>query len=182
MQRMLPELEENSTFLRYYEIWRQKPSSVVFAPLAEILILHKCYQEAITVCKKGLDNNPDLVSGRVALARAYLGVGNLGRAKEEAARVLEVYPNHPEALKIKGFAVASLGVSVAVPAEKVGRNKFEPSSLNPRDDRRWSTSTMAEIFAAQGDLSEARRIYATILKSDPDNIRAKEGLKKIVGE
>lgn len=169
MRSMRPELSENSTFLRYYEILQRNPSSVVFAPLAEVLNLHKCYEEAITVCKKGLEHNPEMVSGRVALSRAYVGVKNYNRAKEEALKVLAKMPNHPESLEIIRFVNGEDG-------------RFFPTTLNPEEDERWNTLTMAEIFLDQNNFSGAEKILKNILAKDPDNKRAKDGLSRIRGE
>lgn len=175
---------ENSTFLKYHEILRNNPSSIVFAPLAEMLIIHKCYEEAIIVCKKGLEKNPDLVSGRIALARAYVGVGNYKRAAEEAGCVLSKYPNHPEAMSI--ISAANLNRErkdehFKPLSPRPVESHLEPSSLDPTADERWNTPTMAEILASQGNIETARKIYNGILKNDPTNQRAAEGLKKLYG-
>jgi len=181
---MRPELVENSTFLRYHEILRNNPNSIVFAPLAEMLIVHKCYEEAIVVCKKGLEKNPDLVSGRIALARAYVGVGNYKRAVEEANRILSKYPGHPEAMDI--ISAADAGVKdkhprLAPAIQKTAEADVGPSSLDPITDERWNTPTMAEILASQGNIEMAKKIYEGILRRNPTDRRAAEGLKKLYG-
>lgn len=184
MRGMRQEIRDNSTFLRYHAIWSANPSSVVFAPLAEMLILHKCYEEAIVVCKKGLEKNPDLVSGRIALARAYVGVSNLKRAKEEVTIILNKYKNHPEALEILKVCNGKLTRNISEESAATAFTEdhdivIEPSSLDPIEDARWNTVTMAEIFASQGDTSAAKKIYDNILKREPDNSRAKEGLVRL---
>lgn len=169
----MSKISENSTFLRYHEIFRQNPSSVVFAPLAEMLIIHGCYEEAITVCKKGLDQNPQLVSGRIALAKGYVGVSNLRRAREEAETVLKIFPGHPEALKIVERCEGRL-------RSKEGHS-LEPSEPSPEQAVHWNTVTMADIFAAQGNVAKAREIYMAILERDPDNFKARRGLENLSG-
>lgn len=185
MRSMIPDISNNPTYLRYYEILRVNPSSIVFAPLAEILILHKCYQEAITVCKKGLEQNPELISGRIALARAYIGVGNYARAGEEAKYVLKNYPDHKEAVEILEIGrkhsdkkeIKSDYLPEIKPVQEEG--ELEESNLNPDEDNRWFTPTMAEIYAAQGNIEMARKIYNDILKREPGNIGAKEALNRL---
>lgn len=197
------DIDENPTFQRYYAIWRSNPSSVVFALLAEMLNHHRHFEEAITVCKKGLEKNPELVSGHIALSRAYFGVKNYRKAKDEAEKVLKLLPEHPEALEILGIseqkvciaehpipivphsvfveppkpprAVRSLKLKPKRPAE--GEN-IEASELDPSGDKRFATVTMAEMFAGQGNVAKAREIYENILKNDPNNARAREGLEK----
>ena len=182
---MNEKLKENSTFLRYYEILRVNPSSVVFAPLAEILIIHNCYQDAVAVCQKGLEYNPDALSGRIALARAYLGLHNYKMARAEAEKVLAKIADHPEALSLREIASRYHVDRKAERADKKTeliekKDIYSAGSLNPEVDKRWSTVTMAEIFAAQGNYSKARNIYNTILKNDPGNLRAKEGLNGLL--
>jgi predicted Zn-dependent protease len=77
-----------------------------------MLIMHGCYEEAITVCKKGLERNPNMVVGRVTLAKAYLAVGNYRRAAEEAEFALSLYPSHPAASKILESVRSRVGVSL----------------------------------------------------------------------
>jgi len=191
---MRPELKEDPTFLRYYEILRQNPASIVFAPLAEMLIFYKCYEEAILLCKKGLEKNPESVSGRLALAKAYRGVQNFKRAGEEAKAILSQYPDHPEAGEIVNHCAPSpppqrtpplwrtatatevvFGAGEKVPPE----TDLSPSSLDPAEDARWNTVTMAEILASQGNITKARQIYDNILKREPNNPIVKEGLRKL---
>ncbi len=185
MHAMKPELQDNETFLRYHAIWKSNPSSVVFAPLAEMLIMHRCFEEAINVCKKGLQENPTLVSGRIALARAYVHVSNFSRASEEAKSVLDLYPDHPEALEIFELSASKVkGPFEMVDREAVSHapeNTLEPSRLDPTHDLRWSTVTMADIYVTQGNYPVARRIYEHLLEREPENSRALEGLNKLKG-
>lgn len=184
MRDMQAEIRENPTFLRYYEILQRNPSSVVFAPLAEMLILHNCYEEAITICKKGLEKNPKLISGRVAIARAYYGVSNFRRAVQEAEKVLESYPSHPDALEIvelggKKLELKIEGGRAEAPSQQKASREFMPSRLDPTQDNRWNTVTMAQILANQGNIVMAKKIYNQILDKEPDNITAKEGIVQL---
>ena len=186
MQTMIPDISDNPTFLRYDQILRVNPSSIVFAPLAEMLILHKCCEEAITVCKKGLEQNPDLISGRVALARAYVGVLNYQRAKEEAEIVLKSYPDHSEADEILKVSENHLSGNKSAEKENfikttAAKDDFAISRLNPVKDGRWYTPTMAEIYASQGNVEMAKKIYKGLLEKNPGDTRAREGLDKLVG-
>jgi len=192
MLAMKPELQDSETFLRYHAIWKNNPSSVIFAPLAEMLIMHHCFEEAINVCKKGLQENPTLVSGRIALARAYVHVLNFSRASEEAKSVLDLYPEHPEALEIFEHSVSKVKGPLerverdaALPVQKVASHAvgdtLEPSRLDPTRDLRWNTVTMADIYTTQGNYSVARRIYEQLLEKEPENSRALNGLNKLKG-
>jgi len=91
----------NSLFLRYYNAWRENPSSIVFAPVADYFLMYGKAEDAITVCKEGLKHNPDSVSGRMVMAKAYLIRGELEEADKELERVLDLVPTHSRAQELR---------------------------------------------------------------------------------
>lgn len=200
---MKPELRENSTFLRYNEIWRINPSSIVFVPLAELLIMHKSYEDAVAVCKKGLERNPDLVSGHLTLARALFKISDLSRAANEAKFVLTKYPDHPEAAEILDLCESAAQKKVEMRVTEPPSHKTLPVAIANEDKdedgdgdgeeaspavveqgqkgfEHWNTITMAEICASQGNIAKAREIYNNILLREPKNERARIGLQKLM--
>jgi hypothetical protein len=54
----------------YFQILQEDPRSRVFAPLAESLIRRGRLEEAESLCRLGLEHNPDFSDGHLALARA----------------------------------------------------------------------------------------------------------------
>lgn len=170
---MRPDIKEDPTFLRYHEIFKNNPSSVVFAPLAELLIHYNCYEEAIDVCKRGLEKNVNMISGRIALAKAYAGIKDHNKAREEAKKVLEVIPDHPDALKM---AAQADNDGDQTESENIS---LEPSHLNPVEDLRWNTVTMAEIFIAQGNYELAKKVYRNVLRKEPNNQIALKGIETL---
>lgn len=97
---MRPELIENTAFLRYYEKWQKDPTSVVFAAISEIFRDHGMLDEAVKIAKEGLKHHPQLVSGQIALAKAYLAKGEMLLARQYAQSVLERMPDNEEARRI----------------------------------------------------------------------------------
>ena len=71
---------------RYQEILARESSSLVFAALSEAYRRRNMLDQAIAVCKKGLHHHPGFVSGRVALARAYVDKGETDRAAKGSPR------------------------------------------------------------------------------------------------
>ena len=75
------------------------PASIAFAQLAEECRRSGELQEAIRVCRVGLDRYPDYHSARVTLARALLAVDQLDEAKAQFERVLAAAPDHLSAAR-----------------------------------------------------------------------------------
>lgn len=193
---MHPELLNNSLFLRYYNQWQQDPTSIVFAPIAEYFLSYGLTDDAIRVCLAGLHHHPDLVSGRLSLAKAYLRKKEFTKAKGELQRVLNLVPNQSKALELFG--------QISGEAPKGARHLFEEQreegrgfnqvgslteelscskrSQAPLETTRWQTITMAKIYTAQGHRDQARQVYQAILAKDPQNQEAIQGLKQLEGE
>ena len=144
---MHPELLNNSIFLRYYNQWQEDPTSIVFAPIAEYLQIYGMLDEAIKVCLEGLKNHPDLVSGRLALAKAYVRKMDFEKAREELRRVLILMPDQEKALELMAQVDKELSPT--------------PKTKQPIG---WETVTMAKIYASQGHLHKAREVYQAILQ------------------
>lgn len=163
---MHPELLNNSLFLRYYNQWQQDPTSIVFAPIAEYFLSYGLTDDAIRVCLAGLHHHPDLVSGRLSLAKAYLRKKEFSKAKNELRRVLNLVPNQSKALEL---------------FNQLSQQEPAPSQPEP-ETTRWQTITMAKIYTAQGHCDQARQVYQAILAKDPQNQEAIQGLKQLEGE
>lgn len=202
---MRPELIEDQTFLRYYEKWQKDPTSVVFAAISEIFRSNGMINEAITIAKEGLKHHPELISGQLALAKAYMASGEAVLAKRYAALVLEKMPTNLEAKKMLSPGIttqvmiapdrtaeeAEEEITEDMPFSAIGSN-IEPE-LEPRVERSkerevaedgsvldmdaWYTVTMADILKSQGHIQRARRIYKKILEREPDNNEALSGLR-----
>ena len=95
--------------LKYLKIFQENPSSRIFAPLAE------CYRkignsdEAILICKEGLELNPDFVGGKVALARAYDDKKMYSEIRSLLKPVVEVAPDNIVAQKLYADACLQQG-------------------------------------------------------------------------
>ncbi len=70
------------------------PTSIAFAQLAEECRRSGEFQEAIRVCRVGLDRYPDFHSARVTLGRALLAVHQLDEAKSQFEAVLLGAPDN----------------------------------------------------------------------------------------
>jgi len=206
---MHSELMNNSLFLRYYNTWREDPSSIVFAPVADYFLMYGRVEDAFKVCAEGLKRNPDSVSGRMVLVKAHLAKGQLKEADKELIRILNLLPTHTRAQELRteidlalrgeirpaAVAVEPVVETAPGPVESSVETKTfaeeEAEELEAQTDidvttpsakpAAWQTVTMAKIYAAQGHDERARSIYQSILAHDPANEAARDGLHDLGG-
>lgn len=159
---MHPDLFHNALFLRYYHTWQRDPTSIVFAPLAEFLLRYRMVDDAYAMCQAGLRHHPHLVSGKLVMAKVFAARGEEEEATDLVRQVIADYPENTQAREL----LRTLEVPPAV---------AEPENVS----RGWRTVTMARILSSQGHYTQAREIYEAILKSDPRNEAARNGLQLI---
>jgi tetratricopeptide (TPR) repeat protein len=75
------------------------PTSIAFAALAEEFRRVGRFDEAIEVCRTGLQRHPAYLSARVTLGRALTEVGDLDGAKAELETVLRTAPENLAAIR-----------------------------------------------------------------------------------
>lgn len=97
---MHPDLLNNPTFLRYYEMWQRDPKSLVFAPLADFFCQYKLFADARKICEAGVRNNPNSVLAHYSMAKVYTYTREWHAAKHEALWVLAHTPKHEAAMEI----------------------------------------------------------------------------------
>ena len=78
---------------------QQDPASIVFGALAEEYRRADRLDEAIAVCRAGLERHPSYLSARVTLGRALQSLGQLDDARAEFERVIEVAPDNLAAIR-----------------------------------------------------------------------------------
>jgi tetratricopeptide (TPR) repeat protein len=75
------------------------PSSIAFAQLAEEYRRASMFQEAVDVCRAGLDVHPSYLSARVTLGRALIELQQLEDAQRELEHVLQTAPENLAAIR-----------------------------------------------------------------------------------
>jgi tetratricopeptide (TPR) repeat protein len=78
---------------------QKDPASIAFAQLAEEHRRAREYDEAIRVCRAGLEQHPAYLSARITLGRALLEVGEPDEAAAEFEYVLRVAPDNLTAIR-----------------------------------------------------------------------------------
>lgn len=75
------------------------PASIAFAQLAEEFRRAGQYQEAVAVCRAGLERHPSYLSARVTLGRALIELGRFDEAQTELNHVVRSAPGNLAAIR-----------------------------------------------------------------------------------
>ncbi len=78
---------------------QRDPTSIAFAQLAEECRRAGHFQEAVDVCRAGLEIHPGYLSARVTLGRALIELGDLDSALAELEHVLKSAPDNLAAIR-----------------------------------------------------------------------------------
>ncbi len=78
---------------------RADPSSIAFAQLGEEYRRGGSFDEAVQVCRAGLDRHPGYLSARVTLGRALMELGQFDEAEQEFDLVLGTAPDNLAAIR-----------------------------------------------------------------------------------
>ena len=78
---------------------QKDPASIAFAQLAEECRRAGVYQEAVDVCRAGLELHPGYLSARVTLGRALIELNDLDTALAELEHVLKSAPENLAAIR-----------------------------------------------------------------------------------
>jgi tetratricopeptide (TPR) repeat protein len=89
-------------FAEYLRRFREDPKSRVFAPLAEAYRRMGRVDDAINICREGLEHHPDFHGGRVALAKCFIDKKLFEDAKAELKRVIQAAPENLLAQRLLG--------------------------------------------------------------------------------
>jgi len=192
-----------SAIRRYEERLAKDPASLAFAALADLYRKAGRTREAIALCRDGLERYPHYTTARLILAKACLAEGDQESARAELNEVVAQSPDDVQAHRLLAdlyrrrgtldLALRHLDRVVALdPADREatklrdllrgGGTPGEASGLRKiLEDDTFVTVSFATICLEQGLLEEAAGIFLRILKRDPDNLPAREGLEEALG-
>ncbi len=77
------------------------PTSIAFAALAEEYRRIGKFQDAVDVCRRGLERHPAYISAKVTLARALIELMQLDEAQQELDAVLRIAPENLAAIRAR---------------------------------------------------------------------------------
>jgi len=134
---------------KYLREYQENPRSRVFAPLAEAYRKSGLVDEAIEICREGLEYHPNFTSGMVAVARCYIDKGLYTAAIKELEKVVSEVPDNYLAQKL-------LAHSYNLTGDKNNSLKAYKTVLylNPKDDEVIKTVKEMEKSTTAAEVEE----------------------------
>ncbi len=185
---------------RHEERLARDPSSLAFAQLADLYRKAGRTQDAIALCRQGLARYPQYTTARLILAKAWLAEARLDEAGAEIRAILDQTPKDVQCLRLAAEVERRQG-HIDGAADYLDRVvKLDPGDRESRAllgflradpaagegagvarvlrDETFATLTFGAACLEQGCLDEAAAVFTRLLRKDPDNLRAREGLEQ----
>jgi tetratricopeptide (TPR) repeat protein len=190
-----------SAMRRHEERLARDPASLAFAQLADLYRKAGRMPEAIALCRQGLTRYPQYTTARLILAKAWLAEGRLDEAGAEIRTALEQSPKDVQCLRlaaeverrrgnVDGAADCLERVVKLDPGDResrvlLGLLRADPQATGEasglarvlRDDT-FVTLTFGTTCLEQGCLDEAASVFTRLLRRNPDDTGAREGLEQ----
>jgi tetratricopeptide (TPR) repeat protein len=186
---------------RHEERLARDPSSLAFAQLADLYRKAGRTQDAITLCRQGLERYPQYTTARLILAKSWLAEGRLDEASAEIRTMLEGNPKDVQCLRLAAEVERRRGrvdaaadhlerVVTLDPGDRESRAllgflRADPQAMADstgltrvlRDDT-FATRTFGAACLEQGCYDEAAAVFTRLLRRDPNDSGAREGLEQ----
>ena len=186
---------------RHEERLARDPGSLAFAQLADLYRRAGRTQDAITLCRQGLERYPQYTTARLILARAWLADDRLDEAAAEIRIVLDQNPKDVQCLRLAAEVERRQGnldgaadhLEQAVrldPGDRESKALLGFLRADPQTDGEGSalarvlrddtfvTLTFGTACLEQGALEEAATVFTRLLRKDGNNTGAREGLEQ----
>jgi tetratricopeptide (TPR) repeat protein len=124
------------------------PTSLVYVDLADALRRRGQRDEALRVVLHGLARHPEHADGHDALARIYVDLGDLERARLAWDQTLQIAPDHAAALRGMGFVLFRQGQAAAAAAALERALALDPGDAAARRALETVRAAAPEVFVA----------------------------------
>lgn len=199
---MAEDAAASSAIQRYEERLARDPASLAFAALADLYRKAGRIEEAIVLCRDGLQRYPHYATARLILAKACLSTGDSKSALAELGLVIAQNPDDAQAHRLLAdlyrrqgavdLAVRHLErVAVLDPSDREAarlRDLLSGSACGEASPLRkvlegdtFVTVAFGTLCLEQGLHDEAATIFLRILKRDPHHAAARERLEEALG-
>jgi Flp pilus assembly protein TadD len=154
----------------------------------------------VTLCRSGLVRWPHYTTARLILAKALAAEGELAQALAETRALLEVAPKDVQAHRLAAELHRRLGQVDESVLHLESATRLDPGDRESRSllallraaapqgedasglgrvlaDDTFATVAFGTLCLEQGCVEEAAQTFTRILRKDPDNRRAREGLE-----
>lgn len=186
---------------RQEERLQRDPGSLAFAQLADLYRKAGRIAEAVALCRDGLARYPQYTTARLILAKALMARDELDEALGQLQAILEVSPNDGQCHRLTAelhrrrgrldAALQHLEAAVRLdPGDREARTLLgllratAPSAGDASGlgrvlaDDTFVTVPFGRLCLEQGLIEEAAQVFTRILRRDPDNSEAREGLEQ----
>ena len=190
-----------SAIRRHEERLARDPSSLAFAPLADLYRKVGRTADAISLCRDGLVRYPHYTTARLVLAKALAAEEAIDDALGELRLILQSNPGDAQCHRLAAqlhrqrgaidAALTHLEAAVALdPTDResrslVGLLRADPAAANEGSglarvfaDDTFITLPFAAVCLDQGLADEAAHVFTRILRKDPNSREAREGLEQ----
>jgi tetratricopeptide (TPR) repeat protein len=186
---------------RQEERLQRDPTSLAFAQLADLYRKVGRTREAVALCRGGLARYPHYTTARLILAKALMAEGELEAALGELTAILEVSPKDLQSHRLAAEIHRRRGGVDAVVAHLEAVTRLDPGDRESRallgllrtgaaaepdglgrvlGDDTFVTTTFGRVCLDQGLPEEAAHVFTRLLRRDPNNSAAREGLEQAV--
>ncbi len=186
---------------RQEERLQRDPTSLAFAQLADLYRKIGRTRAAITLCREGLERYPHYTTARLILAKALLAEDEFDQALAELSAILAVSPNDLQCHRLAAeihrrqgrldVAVDHLEAAVRLDAGDresralLGLLRAEAPAGNGVGglgrvlaDDTFVTTSFGRACLEQSLADEAAQVFGRILRREPDNSEARQGLEQ----
>lgn len=190
-----------SAIRRHEERLQRDPTSLAFAQLADLYRKGGRIREAIALCREGLARYPQYTTARLILAKALMLEGRPDDAIGELRAALAASPNEVECHRLAAEierrqgriegVIAHLEAVVRLdPGDREARALLGLLRAEPRTDGEaeglarvladdtFVTVAFGRLCLEQGLAEEAAQVFTRILRTDPENPEARDGLEQ----
>lgn len=190
-----------SAIRRHEERLARDPTSLAFAQLADLYRKVGRVRDAVTLCREGLKRYPHYATARVILVKALTGDGQLETALAELVPILAEHPADAHCHRLAAEIERRLGNIEAAVDHLQTAARFDPADRESRSllavlqadgpvsgdaagisrllhDDTFVTPSFATLCLEQGLAEEAALVFTRLVRKDPNNLRARDGLEQ----
>jgi len=153
--------DDQAVLVIYEKAFQQQPGTATMLGLAEQKLVRGDTQEAVALYKTWVDDNPQDVSARLALANVYIKESDTELAIAQYQSVLSNDANNLVALNNLAWFLRDTDSAQAV--------EYASQAVEVDGEASAIQDTLAMALLADGQLSEAKNAIAKALGKTPDN-------------
>ncbi len=185
---------------RHEERLERDPESLSFAQLADLYRKAGRTADAVAVCRRGLVRFPHYTTARLILAKTFVADGDFDGALAELGSILEVSPKDVQSHRLAAEIHRRCGRIDDAASHLEAAVRLDPGDRESRTllgllrasvpggdatgvarlltDDTFVTTSFGSLCLEQGLADEAIQVFTRILRKNPDDPAARDGLEQ----